>query len=236
VEKLDDDSLGASRSDYVAGAAKALLGAVPFAGSLLVEIADAVIPNQRVDRIAHFAMELQERIAGLEREHVRAHLTNENFTDLVEEGMRQAARSTIDDRRRHIANIIANSLTSEEISFVESKHLLRVLGEINDIEVVWLRYFLKPTLAGDIEFRAKHEKVLAPQYAESGASPTIIDQAALQQSYKQHLAQLGLLRERFKVNPRTNMLDVDSFGRLRTDGYELTPLGDLLLRQIGFTE
>jgi hypothetical protein len=78
------NSLAINRSDYVTSAARAALGVVPFAGSLLAEIAGTVIPGQRVDRIVHFAAELEKRIAGLERDSVRIHLTDENFTDLVE--------------------------------------------------------------------------------------------------------------------------------------------------------
>jgi hypothetical protein len=44
--------------DYVASGAKAALGVVPFAGSLLAEVAGSIIPNQRVDRIADFAFKL----------------------------------------------------------------------------------------------------------------------------------------------------------------------------------
>lgn len=230
------ESLALNRSDYVASAVKAALGAVPFAGSLLAEIAGTVIPNQRIDRIVCFAMELEKRLADIEQDRVRAHLTDENFTDLVEEGLHQAARSTTDDRRQHIANIVANSMTSEDVSFIESKHLLRLLGEINDIEVIWLRFYLHSTMGGDEEFRSKHKQLLAPRVATLGSSQTEIDQETLQQSYKQHLAQLGLLRERYKVDSKTKLPEFESDGRPKTQGYELTRLGRLLVRQIGLKD
>ena len=78
-------SLAPSISDYVASAAKAALGAVPFGGSLLAEIAGSVIPNQRIDRLVRFASELENRLNTVDKAAVRAHLTDENFTDLVEE-------------------------------------------------------------------------------------------------------------------------------------------------------
>lgn len=220
----------------MASAVKAALGAVPFVGSLLVEIAGTVIPNQRIDRIVRFAMELEKRLADIEPDRVRAHLTDENFTDLVEEGLHQAARSTMDDRRQHIANIVANSMTSEDVSFIESKHLLRLLDEINDIEVIWLRFYLHSTMGGDEEFRSKHKQLLAPRVATLDSSQTEIDQETLQQSYKQHLAQLGLLRERYKVDSKTKLPEFESDGRPKTQGYELTRLGRLLVRQIGLKD
>lgn len=205
-------------------------------GSLLVEIAGTVIPNQRIDRIVRFAAELEKRIAGVEQAQVRAHLTDENFTDLVEEALRQASRSTTDERRQHIANLVSTSLTSEDVSFIQSKHLLRILGEINDIEVIWLRFYLDETQGGDEEFRSKHEQVLATRIATMGSTSAELDQATLQESYKQHLAGLALLRERYRLDSKTRMPEFDRNARPKPYGYELTPLGRLLLRQLGFKD
>jgi hypothetical protein len=228
--------LALNHSDYVASAAKAVLGVVPFVGSLLVEIAGTVIPQQRIDRIAGFASELEKRLRGLEDDRMRAHLTDENFTDLVEEGLRQAARATTADRRAHIANVISTSLTSEDVSFIESKHLLRLLGELNDIEIIWLRSYLNPMMEGDKEFRTKHQDILRTQFATLGSSQAEIDRATLQDSYKEHLEQLGLLRERFRVDSKTKLPEFGSDGRPKAQGRTLTSLGRLFLRQLGFED
>ena len=58
--------------DYVTSAVKAIVGAAPFVGSLLVEIAGVVIPNQRMDRIARFAQALEARLSELEQDVVRS--------------------------------------------------------------------------------------------------------------------------------------------------------------------
>src|SRR2546426_825239 len=168
-------------ADYVASAAKSVLGAVPFAGSLLVEIAGTVIPNQRVDRIAKYAAALDAKLAALDQDFVRAKLTDENFTDLMEEGLRQAARSLSDERREYIASVVSNGLSSEEIEFAESKHLLKILGEINDVEVIWLRFYLVSTIGGDKDYREKHAAVLKPAIAYIGAPQEDLDKSALQE-------------------------------------------------------
>ncbi len=231
------DALAPSTADYVASAAKAALGAVPFVGSLLAEIAGSVIPNQRIDRLVRFASELEDRLNTVDKATVRSHLTDENFTDLVEEGLRQASRSTTDDRRRHIANVIAGSLTSEDISFIESKHLLRLLGEINDVEVIWLRFYLDQVMQGDDEFRLQHKGVLKPVMASMTSPRSEIDKETLQRSYKEHLEQLGLLQERYRLDSKTRLPEFDRVsGRPKTQGYELTRLGRLLLRQVGFQD
>jgi len=190
-EENSNNTLTPNASDYVASAAKAALGAVPFMGSLLAEIAGTVIPNQRIDRIVRFATELEHRLIGVEHSVIRSQLTDENFTDLMEEGLRQAARATSDDRRRHIANVIANGLTSKDISYIESKHLLRILGEINDIEVIWLRFYLEPAGRDDEEFQSKHREILAPVLTNMSSPQNEIDKGTLQGSYSNIYSDLG---------------------------------------------
>lgn len=87
------DMLAIRTPDYVASAAKAALGAVPFAGSLLSEIAGSIIPNQRIDRIVAFAEELESKLSQVDQRLMRAALANEHFTDLIL-GERSASSST----------------------------------------------------------------------------------------------------------------------------------------------
>ena len=231
-------ALGSNSSDYVASAAKSALGAVPFVGSLLIEIAGTVIPNQRIDRIAKFSEHLHKRLEKLDQAKIRAQLRDENFTDLMEEGLHQAARAVSDERKQYIAALLSNSIASDDITFIESKHILRLLGEINDLEVLWLRLYLDPTINGDKEFREKHKVIFEPKPAYMGATQEQLDQSTLQKSYKEHLVQLGLLRHRYRTDSKTKMLELESGfgGGLKIAGYDLTPLGRLLLREIDLKE
>jgi hypothetical protein len=211
------ESLKLEKIDYVSSAAKAALGAFPFAGSLLVELAGMVIPNQRIDRIAKFAGVLEGRLSQLEQDFVKSQLRNEDFTDLVEEGLRQAARSLSDERREYIASLISNSLSSKDIEYQESKHLLKVLNELSDIEVIWLRFYLVTTMNGDKEFRDKHKAILEPIPKTVNVPQAIRDKGTFQESYKERLLRLGLLEKENRV-------------------LKLTPLGKLLLREIGLID
>jgi hypothetical protein len=233
-ESDNEYSLDANRYDYVASTAKAVLGAVPFAGSLLVELAGHVIPDQRLDRITKFARALEDRLAGLEQDFVRSQFTNENFTDLLEEGLHQAARSITDERRAYIATLIVESLSDNEVEYAESKHLLRILGELNDTEVIWLRFFAVPFIHGDTDFRSQHDNVLQRPPAFIGSSQETHDKLALQGSYKAHLAELNLISPRYQTDIRTKQPEFDTFtGGLKLSGYQITGLGRLLLRHIG---
>ena len=226
-------SLKYQKSDFVSSVIKAGLGSIPFAGSLLSEVAGNIIPNQRIDRLIQFAEELEKKLTNLDKDFVKSQLNNENFTDLLEEGIRQSARSLTKERRQYISSIIFNGLSEEDIKFSESKHLLKILGEINDVEVILLRFLSVSTLGGDEEFREKHKNVIEPKFASLNASQKEIDKVTLQKSYKEHLTLLGLLSRKYEVDNRTGELKIDKFSRApKVKSYEITSLGRLLLRHI----
>ena len=231
-EKLEQQSM-----DHIMTVARATISAIPIVGPLLTELAGVIVPNQRLTRIAKFVVELEKKLHGLEiRQAVMEQLKDEHFTDLLEEGVRQAAHSLSDKRRQYLAAVIANSLSSERIQHMESRHLLRILNEVNDIEIVWLRSYLISTLQGDETFRDEHRQVLKPIAATFGSSQAVIDQATLQKSYKAHLCELGLLEETYRIDHKTRQPKFDSNGKQEVQGYQITGLGRLLLKTIGFSD
>lgn len=228
--------LKSNATDYAVSGVKAALGAIPFAGSLLSEIAGNVIPQQRIDRIADFAARLEIRISHLEESAVRSEINDEEFTDLVEESLRQAARSTSVQRREYLASLVANSLSKEAVEHSESRHLMNVLGELSDIEIIWLRFYLDATFGIDTDFREKHDHILAPVPAHLGSSQEDRDKSAFQKSYKDHLERLGLISGKVKTD-KTKSPEFDaSKGEFKRHSYQTTPLGRLLLRSIGLVE
>jgi len=222
--------------DYITSVVRGMAGAIPVAGGLVAELIGVVIPNQRMDRLTKFLRVLEERINKLDENYVRDQLWNEEFSDLLEEAARQAVHSLSDERREYISNLIGQSLADHDIKYSESKHLLNILNELNDIEIIWLRFYLHPTHAGDEEFRQTHANILAPVPLEIGASQAETEKSALQQSYKEHLARLGLLDEVYQTNSRLPIPQFDYAGRQLVRSFEITLLGKLLLKQIGMLD
>jgi hypothetical protein len=70
-----------------------------------------------------------------------------------------------------------------------------------------------------------------------GASQSTFDKAALQDSYKEHLTQLGLLEREYKFDSKTKQLEIDPrTGGPRVKRFRLTALGRLLLREVDLVE
>jgi len=228
-QNIDDLSIKEnSRADFVASAAKATLGALPVVGPFFAELAGNVIPSQRMDRVVKYATFLSSKISDLEQELVslQDQLSDEYFTDLVEESLRQAAQSLTDERRNYIASLVANSISSDDLQYCESKHLLQILGALNDIEIIWLKYYSNPQ---DEEFAALHERTLEYPTLFLGSPQETVDMLALKDSYLNHLASLGLLERMFDIK--------DDFPatRLTVKSHEITSLGRLFLREVGLS-
>jgi hypothetical protein len=110
-------------------------------------------------------------------------LSDEGFTELVEKTLLQAARTSSDRRREHLASLLASSLAPDAIEHAETTHLLRILSELTDVEVIFLRYEVRM----DREFLEQHRRILAPDSV--GAAHT--HSRALEKSYIQHFVMLG---------------------------------------------
>jgi len=235
-QKLAPINIENQSIDYITAMLKGVAGVTPIAGGLLAELIGTVIPNQRIDRMAKFLKALEAKINNLEVDYVKAQLNREDFADLLEEAARQATHSLSDERRGYIANIIANSLSLHEIECIESKQLLGMLNELNDIEIIWLRYYLPRYSQGDEEFRNAHEEILAPIHMTNSDPPSNIEKLALQRSYKEHLSRLNLINPRYSTDSKTKLPEYDkSSGRQILKSYEITSLGKLLLKHIGLS-
>lgn len=229
-----NDFLKTNKTDIAALLARSSLGAIPYVGPLLSEIINEIIPNQKLHRLIEFAYILDQKISHIEQNFVKSEFRKEDCSDFIEEGLRQASRAISKERKEYVASIIANSLSLRDIDYNESKHLLRILGEINDIEVIWLRYHVISTIGGDEEFRKKHAAVLEHIFVnDNETSQNLFDKFALQDSYKGHLVQLGLLETIYQKDTRTKEPKYDTHtGGLKKQSLNITPLGRLLLRQI----
>lgn len=223
-----------NKTDLLVSAAKSIVGIAPFAGPLLVELVGTFIPNQRIDRLTKYVNELDKRLSNFEKEILTEEMRKDDCIDLFEEGFRQATRALSDDRRRYIASVLGNGLSNENVSYIETKHLLQLLESLNDAEVIWLRFYLNPEIAGDNDFREKHKNILETVTAVIGSSQDEIDKEALQSSYTDHLERLGLIRPHYRIDRKTGMPEFDSFsGKQKVSYHDTTILGDLLLRFIG---
>lgn len=230
-------SLDVSKKDRAISVGKAIAGAVPYVGPLVQEVIDNLVPNQRVDRIASFTEELDVRLSVVEESQVRNLLDNPSGLALAEDGIIAATRAITPERIKYIASTVARGLTTEDIDANRQRYLLTLLSELNDEEVLWLRFFSVPTISGDQEFREQHGNVFELASAHLGATEAELDKSSIQSSYKRHLERLGLVENHAQVDAETGVPEFDDLsGKIRIYNTSITHLGRMLLREIGMLD
>lgn len=215
---MSKPTLETTRTDVVTALARGIAAACPFVGGLIAEAVNQIIPNQKLDRVVEYLRLLDDKIASLDHdlERVAGRLQDEHSLDLFEDGLAQAARALSHERRQHLANLLAKSLTQNELKYAESKKLLNLLRELTDPELLLLVYYSQPPTSGSQyhrELMEKYPEVLRPASRAIGIAQQEIDRGALQGSYLDTLARLSLLRQRDR-------------------NFDITTLGRLLLRYI----
>ena len=195
-EERLEKSLALRREDFLTILAKGLSGAVPFVGPLLAEIFGAVIPHQRLDRFREFVQVFEERVAQLEidQEVFAERFVRPEFVDIFEDGASQAVRALSQERRKYLANLLAEGLSEEKLEHARAKKLLRILESLTDQEIIYLKYFSLLDRGEENEFYDQHESLLEPRDTSYGASTEEFDQAALQEAYEQTLVRFGLVQ------------------------------------------
>jgi hypothetical protein len=223
--KEDDDSpippslaprnLGFSKSDYAASILKAGLGVIPVVGPALAEIINDFIPGQRTDRLVATVKELDALLTELTKVRFASQARTAEGADLIEDGLWMAARALTPERRKAIAHLLVTSLTAEELRYAETKKLLQLLNELQDSELILLRYFYLLTIGDERanDFYNLHEAVLEPDTSAMGSPDDEIDRGAIYEAHRATIRRLDLTVARSET--------------------ELNWLGRMLIRYIG---
>lgn len=232
---MTDKNLNTNFLDIRVLGYKAVVGLVPGCGSILSEMVGAIIPDQRMDRLVKYIKILDEKLQQIDSEVLKIVRTNEAAIDLIEEGFVQASRALTNERREYIANLVCNGISVEAKKNSDSKYVLKLLGEFNDEEIIWLCSYMYIGTERYREFIKKHHETLKPVSRSNDVSQTEIEEAAIQDSYNNHLERLNLIVSNYKVDKSSNQLILDRNGKPKLLNRRLTSLGKLLLKQIGVT-
>jgi hypothetical protein len=91
------------------------------------------------------------------------------FLDIFEDCMNQGIRTTSDKRLEYLASVLEKSLTEGQIKHLQTKRLLSILGELNDIEIIILQSYGFRN-SRESEFRIQHKDVFQHTILSQGSS------------------------------------------------------------------
>jgi hypothetical protein len=224
IKNAERLALEADDQDTRTALLKAALGGVPIAGPILAELVGFVIPRQRQDRFEQYLHLLAERLASVEEHVVRQIAESERAADLFEEGANQSARAISDERKAYIAALVANGLSGDHQEQIDAKRLLKLLGEIDDDQVILLCKYLD-RYSEDEVWVEKHEALIYGDPPSEGDDEATERRHWMRQLAIDQIERLGLIKRKILTRSGT-----------RAPGYELTWMGRNLLNRIGLAE
>jgi hypothetical protein len=222
-------------SDLAAIFGKGILGAIPIVGPLAAEIVGTVIPNQRIDRLEAFLCKLEEKVEAVDQNVVAENFSRPEQVDLLEDAFLQASRAMSESRKEYLASLIQNSLQEKELRHLEYKRLLAILGQLNDAQIIQLKYYSLARVRGEgfADFQEKHSDLIRTPQVHLRSDPDSFDRKAMFDAYRAQLVELGLLKPRFKKPKRGEFPEFDeNSGMVKSQGFCITHLGRMLLRFI----
>jgi hypothetical protein len=223
--------LGPNAVDYRVAFYKSILGNIPLLGGLLAEVVGAIIPEQQNDRLRQFVEAIEAKIQDLDPEQVETRFQEPEFIDLLQESLTQAVRAVAQERIEHIAEIVHQSLSDQDHRYIHFKKLLYILKELNNLEVLMLCMYGRRQ---DNDFWALHGDTTQVVKPAMGCAQADMDNYLVQESQRAHLVRLELLRPRFQKPKKGQPPELDEkTGMMKVKGYDIIPLGRLLLRTIG---
>lgn len=235
-EEID---LQTNRWDVLGAFVRGTIGAAPELGPMIAEIITSRIPEQKLDRVCRLAglLELKVKFLTGDVNYIKEKLESEEGSDLLEDALNQASRATSHERLEYIASLLKNGLTSDDINHIGKKKLLSILNELNDAEILTLKYYSLQTLNRQHEFAAQHLELFGPISLHLGVGQEEIDRAAIRDTYKKKLTDLDLLRVTYKRIKKGELPEFDDrTGMPKAQGCTITSLGKLLLRYIDIAE
>jgi hypothetical protein len=242
-----------NRFDFLAMLIKGLMSIAPgvdltgIAGfalnisPMLSEVVTSFIPNQKIERVITYLQVLDIKLQHIQEDLREQKLKSAEGLDLLQDSMNQASRAVSDERLEYIASLLKNGLTSDALDHTETKKLFSILNELNDAEIIILKYHSVSSYDEREGFAAKHAEVFTPidlyKRPFKGPSQQDRDKAAIRDTYETKLYDLGLLKRSYKAPKKGETPEFDDkTGMLKSTGYRITPLADAFLRYLDIAE
>jgi hypothetical protein len=219
VKKDNDTSVGDIVQEYGLSVLKGAVGAIPFVGTLLNEVAFEARSRLKQRRLEAFFKEIADALAQLSEDKVdRNYLRSEEFSDLFEDVGNRVSQTRDDRKRVYFRNILVKGILGQSVPDL-SAMFIALLHEITVEELSVLKgYALGVKWLRDKRNAARREGVkreVALMKPVDWSQSTIAGFPAL--SYREILQSLI----------RKGLLFDDSAGRLSTPPYTVIEGTDL---------
>jgi hypothetical protein len=207
--------------------------AMPGWGSAFGYLVGEVIPNRRPDRVVRFLTRLAKKLERLDQRcSMLEHLSAEKAA-LFEDGGREAARSTSDERINRVAEIVASGMLGDDLETTMRRDLLALFASLSDGEIATLAAYAgirpdMPEVPQDVQLDRKT------------AMNALARMRSVSDFHRVRLISLGLLEQKQVLVPDKYRLGTRAREanpqKLVTERPNLTAVGRALLVELGLLQ
>lgn len=116
---------------------------VPWIGGVVGSVLAGISLNRKIERVRQVLLNMNEQIKDLESETSQDYVETEDFEDLLEKTLRQAADERSEEKRRAYAAFLTNDIKSPGHPYDEKLRVLRTLEEIQPDHIRMLQAMMQ---------------------------------------------------------------------------------------------
>jgi len=139
LARLDDDDAAGDYADLGA----LFASVVPVLGGAVSQVLSGWSAERRYQRVREV---LRGLVGDLERDKGRVreeYIRSDEFADLLDQTLRRVATERNEEKRRLYRGVLLGTVTSDETSYDEQLHMLRVIDALQAAHILLLRAILK---------------------------------------------------------------------------------------------
>lgn len=138
-------------------ATKAIVSIIPVLGSSITSVwsdIEATQAKRKLERLEEFYFELKKDVEGIQDKISSSYTAQPDFLDIFELTARYIVNERNEEKRASFRNILVNSIVSEDCSYDKTEKYLRIVEQMNNLEILILKVLVNPskynTQQGDI--------------------------------------------------------------------------------------
>jgi hypothetical protein len=116
----------------------------PWVGGPVAQVLNGMSLGRKLERVRTVLMDMASRVKGLEDKPAAEYVKSDEFSELLEKTLRQAADERNEEKRRAYAAFLAGAIASPGESYDDKIRLLRTLEEIQPAHISMLCAMLQP--------------------------------------------------------------------------------------------
>lgn len=154
-------------------AAKGITAMIPVLGGTLTSVwsdIEAVQAKRKQERLEEFYIALKDEIELLKGQLKTTYISQPDFLDIFELTARYIVNERTEEKRTLFRNILLNSISSKDCTYDKTEKYLRLLEQLNYLEILILRILINPQ-----EYNLSRGYIIKPSEQKKEIYPLVDD-------------------------------------------------------------